>query len=292
MMLRNSRFGFNFLIGICTVCFLPYGLGTGAAGEELEENLFPDEKVERPPDRANRFVVGPEQIDACIFGNVVRRDQSGISGSDRLESLLSARCESIASVVSLSQDQVSKLRLAGHGDIHRFMEKVDEVRIKFDAVRNDQEKMNQMWQEVQPLQQQVQAGLFGTGSLFNKVLSEILDDQQLYDVRTDEEKRLRFGYQARIWRAVAQLERSTPLTKEQRDKLLELLLATPPPLRFGQQDHYYVLWQLSKIPEEKIKPLFDEAQWKIILLHRQQGDRMAGFLKSNKMVPADTKDDS
>ena len=291
-MIRNSRCVFNFLVGIYTISFLSYGLGTVVAGEELEENLFPDEKIERPAEQGPQFEVRLEQIDQWVFGNVVGRGQSGTSGIDRLNVLLSARCEGIASVVSLSEDQVRKLRLAGRGDIHRFMEKVDAVHVKFEAVRNDQEKMNQMWQEVQPLQQQFQAGLFGAGSLFNKVLSEILDEQQLYNVRTDEQKRQRFGYQARIWRALAQLERSTPLTKEQRDKLLDLLLATPPPLRFGQHDHYYVLWQLSKIPEEKIRPHFDETQWKAILLHRKQGDRMAGFLRSNKMIPAGTNDDN
>ena len=215
-------------MGICTFSFLSYGLGTVAAGDELEENLFPDEKIEQPVEQGDRFEVGREQINQWVFGNVEGRRQSGTNGIDRLNVLLSVRCESIASVVSLSEDQVSKLRLAGRGDIHRFMEKLDAVHLKFDSVRNDQEKMNQMWQEVQPLQKQFQAGLFGAGSLFNKVLSEILDEQQLYNVRTDEQKRQRFGYQARIWRALTHLERSTPLTKEQRDKLLELLLETPP----------------------------------------------------------------
>ena len=291
-MIRNSRCVFNFLVGIYTFSFLSYGLGKVAAGEELEENLFPDEKIEQPVEQGDRFEVGREQINQWVFGNVEGRRQSGTNGIDRLNVLLSVRCESIASVVSLSEDQVSKLRLAGRGDIHRFVEKLDAVHLKFDSVRNDQEKMNQMWQEVQPLQKQFQAGLFGAGSLFNKVLSEILDEQRLYNVRTDEQKRQRFGYQARIWRALTHLERSTPLTKEQRDKLLELLLETPPPLQFGQHDHYYVLWQLSKIPEEKLRPLFDESQWKAILLQRQQGSRMDAFLRRHKMIPAGTSNEN
>ena len=69
-------------------------------------------------------------------------------------------------------DQVGDL-VAARGDVVQFFEKVEVVRKKFLLVRKDQQKFNEIWQDISPLQMQFQAGLFGEDSFYNKTLRKI-----------------------------------------------------------------------------------------------------------------------
>ena len=48
-----------------------------------------------------------------------------------------------------------------------------------------------------------------------------------------------------------------------------------------------VLYQLSTIPEAKIKPVFEDIQWRFLKRQLDQGRGMAMFLKQNGFVPDD-----
>lgn len=64
------------------------------------------------------------------------------------------------------------------------------------------------------------------------------------------------------------------LTDTQRQELEKLLLATPPPKKFGSNDFYYAMWQATKLPEEKLQSLLDSRQMRIF---RQISERMKGY---------------
>ncbi len=60
---------------------------------------------------------------------------------------------------------------------------------------------------------------------------------------------------------------------------------TKPPRKLGENDYYVVLYQLSRIPEEKIKPVFDDIQWRFLKRQLDQGRGMGMFLKQNGFIP-------
>lgn len=53
-----------------------------------------------------------------------------------------------------------------------------------------------------------------------------------------------------------------------------LLQETGPPRQFGQYDFYVVMVQMARIPEDKLKPLFDATQWRTM---QRQLDGMRGM---------------
>ena len=45
----------------------------------------------------------------------------------------------------------------------------------------------------------------------------------------------------------------------QRRRLVELLAKeTPPPERFGQADFWFLMYQMTRLPEDRIKAILDE----------------------------------
>ncbi|MCH5376048.1 MAG: hypothetical protein JJ992_18925, partial [Planctomycetes bacterium] len=178
------------------------------------------------------------------------------------------------------------LRLAAEGDVKRFLDEVQKAREKFRAVRHDQNNFGQVWQDIQPLQAKFNSEFFDDSSLFRKVLANTLDSDQwkLYEQR--ESERRRFRYEANIALAVATLEDGVPLRDQQRQQLVALLLAeTEPPEKYGQYDYYVVLYKAAKLPEEKLKPIFDEAQWRALTLTFTQAKGMQAFLRRGGFIP-------
>ncbi len=116
------------------------------------------------------------------------------------------RLTEIDRVCRLSEAQKQKLRLATRGDMQRFTDEVDQLRRKFDKVKNDQNAMGEIWQEIQPLQIKQANGLMGHDSLLMKVLPKTLTPQQAaaYDAVVDE--RRRFRYRASIATSLITLE--------------------------------------------------------------------------------------
>ena len=61
------------------------------------------------------------------------------------------------------------------------------------------------------------------------------------------------------------LARSLGLTDDQRRRFETLLLEeTRPPSEFGTADYLVVMYQAARIPEARIKPIFDDLQWRVL----------------------------
>ena len=153
------------------------------------------------------------------------------------------------------------------------------------AVRKDQQKFQEIWQEIQPLQMRLQGGLYGDESIFLKTISATLDAAQFGQYEQVQLGRRQARYNALIELWVSMLENTMPMRDEQRQKFLALLREnTTPPRRFGQYGAYLVMYQASALPEEKVKAIFDEAQWKVLKQQLEQGRGMEQFLKQNKLL--------
>src|SRR5262249_59240042 len=73
-----------------------------------------------------------------------------------------------------------------------------------------------------------------------------------------------YRYWARVDLAMELLNNEVGFTDDQRRQLVKLLQdETKPPRRLGENDYYVVLYQLSKIPEARIKPVFQDVQGRV-----------------------------
>jgi hypothetical protein len=209
--------------------------------------------------RANQLT--DAQFDQWIFGN-----QGGSSMARvRLAASLKLKLGEVERFASLSAAQKTKLELAARGDVKRFFDEVENRRKEFQTVRQDQAKFGAFYQTLQPVQLAFQAGLFETGSIFARTLRKTLQADQLARYDAAARERSLFRYRAKVGLAVANLDRSVGLTADQRRRLTTLILQeTRPPRKFGQLDTQLVLYQLARLDEAKVRPIFNEAQWNLL----------------------------
>jgi hypothetical protein len=137
-----------------------------------------------------------------------------------------------------------------------------------------------------PLQTSLQAGLFHEDSLLVKSLRNTLAGDQYARYDAIARERRAFHHRASVERAVTMLEQGMPLRDAQRRELIALLTnRTKPPRKSGQYDYYLVMFQLGRVPEEKLKPLFDNTQWKVVNRQLDQYKQMEPFLKQSGQWP-------
>ncbi len=218
----------------------------------------------------NRFDI-EMQLNSWIFG-----DSNGAQAQQRVDSILTLRLDCIERAGGLSKAQIEKLRLAGRADAARFLRKVDAIKAEYKGVDINvwNQKIQDMWQKVQPLQAEFNAGLLGDKSLFQKVLEGMSRSDSSAPFVRQERERKKFRWQTEIELAVAGFEMGVPLTEVQRRKLLDLLFKElKPPQKFGDQNLYVVFYLAGKLDRGKLKPIFDDAQWRSVeeMFRRMEG---------------------
>ena len=227
-----------------------------------------DDPAEDAP--AKVVVVEETSIDQWVFQeNQVmggfRRIPNAATGRARIESQWKVTLDELMRVCDLTEAQQRKLALASRGDIQRFFEQIEQVRKKFAAVKNDQNRFNEVWPEISSLQQRYSKGLFGEESLFAKTLRKTLTEEQQAKYQVVLLERRQVGYRAAIAVTLANLGNGIALRREQHESLLKLLMdETQPPLSFGQFDRQVVMLRLSTIPPEKMRAVLDKGQWKLL----------------------------
>ncbi len=246
----------------------------------------PDDEEPAPEAAAvnQNFNVNESNFDQWVF----QRAGNASAGRQRIRSRLKLQFDELHRVCGLTDAQKQKLALAAEGDTKRFFDQVEEVRQKFLKVRNDQNAFGQIWQEIQPLQTKQAAGLFGDKSFYAKTLRKTLDAEQVEKYQAVLDERRRFRYRASIEVAMATLESSVALRNEQREALVHILIdKTQPPIAFGQYDYYLVMYRLASLPENDLKPLLDERQWKLMQQPFNQARSMKAMLIQNGMIAND-----
>ena len=282
--LGERGYGLSRRAGVCVLMSLIFGLTSITTAQDEDDDPPADAAMLGLP-QAQNFEMPENQFDSWVFQNL----QTVAAARKRLDQMLVLRMDDIDQTCQLTEAQRKKLLLAGRGDVLQFFEQVEVVRKKFLLVRKDQQKFNQIWQEISPLQVRFQAGLFDDGSLYHKTLRNMLKGEQLSKFSQVDGERRKFQYRAKVELIVAMLENALPLRDEQRQKLITLVVdETKPPRSFGQQqDYYIVMWNVSKIPEKTLKPLFSDAEWKIL---NQQFNQVRGLEQWLKQSGALTKE--
>lgn len=231
------------------------------------------------------FQVPAEAFDQWVFQKV---------GSSRvarihLLDLLEVRIAAVDAACRLTEDQQRKLTLAGRIDVRQLFDRIEGIRDEFLVVRRDQEAFNKakIWDRTAPLQAAIAGGVFGRGSLYQKVLvSTLAADQQTCWQEVHAERR-RYAYEAKIRLTLVALQQSLPLTEDQRNRLVELLLMqTPPPLRVGPYEQHYVLYQFGQLETRDLARLLTLSQLRGLRRHvRSFPEAQRNFLDEQGLLP-------
>jgi hypothetical protein len=79
----------------------------------------------------------------------------------------------------LTAAQRDKLRLAGHGDIKRLLEEVEDSSREFDLAKQDTDRLREVRTNLRTLDLLLSDGPFELGSLFRKTLRKMFDEKKL-----------------------------------------------------------------------------------------------------------------
>lgn len=225
-----------------------------------------------------------EQFDQWVFQQYGNASTARV----RLKESLELYTENVDQACGLSDAQKQKLRLAGQGDIERFFRKFKKVKTKFQAIRNDQQKVNQIFQDISPLQAKLATGIFDRDSLLQKCLVNTINREQFLKYLKVDEERQRFHHEAEIGVIISILDQAAPVTAEQRRKLSDLLRReTRPPRKSGQYDYYAMMHQAAKIDDEKFQQILDDIQWQVFNQQLGQMRAMEAWLKQNGILSDD-----
>lgn len=207
------------------------------------------------------------------------------SPNDFLASQLEGELAAIERNCKLTEAQHERLMLAGQGDVARFMDRVNALRDEVVGKSYDNNDINNIYMRIQPLAQELRQGVFTEDSLLRKLERNTLTKEQSEEVAAAKRERMAFLYAAKVRLQVVTLERAVPMTDEQRQAFVKLILAdTKPPLRFGEMDSYVTMYQISSLPEEKISAIFDKAQAAKIQEHLQQARGLGAHLRQQGLI--------
>jgi hypothetical protein len=189
-----------------------------------------------------------------------------IGARNQLELRLAGRIRELDADCYLTAAQVKKLELAGRGDIKRFMDRVDNVRRTLEDLRSSVEDLRAASLEMIDLDANANKRHFGDDSLLCKTLAGMLDPEQVAAREKAVFGRNVIRHRTAVASATRALQANLDMNDEQCKRFAELLLReTRTPRRFGTApDVALVLFQASRIPEERIRPIFDDAQWRIL----------------------------
>ena len=273
---------------LCLITLLVCAWGSPGAFGQDDEEIVDDRAIVPPPvmqvqvGRVAQF--NPEQVDQWIFS----RWGGAASAKIRLEANLELRIDDIDRACAVTELQKKKLRLAGMGDIKRYYDRVEDLKRKYTAGAGSGQVNNNIWQEMQPIQLELGAGLFGDASIFVKTIKSTLDSDQVKRYEELMRRRTAERRRATIEWFVVHIDKALGLSDLQRGRLVELLATgTPPPERFGQADFWFLMFQMTKLPEAKLKAILDEPQWRLLSRQFIQARGMEPWLRSNGLIAHD-----
>jgi hypothetical protein len=143
-----------------------------------------------------------------------------------------------------------------------------------------------IWQAIQPLQIEINTGLFGDDSIYSKTIRRTLTGDQAARFESLVRERRLVRFRATVEWFVVHLDKGLGLTERQRQQFVEVLVTeAPPPGKFGQGDYWYLMLQTARMPESKIKPIFDAPQWRLLSRQFGQARGMEPWMKANGIVP-------
>ena len=242
-------------VGFLVMAGISLSIGRGGREARAQDDWDVAQRPSDSPERNGHFLVLPNFDQWALGGN--SREQL----ETRIRSQLALFIELADKRYKLSAPQREKLRLAGEGDLKRLVNMIDCLQNQYNEIGRDANKFDQFTVQASILQNKMRSDLFDESSLYQKVSRQILNKEQLARCEEQELGRLKFLYKARIELAVANLNKKIPLRADQRKQLVKLILdETEPPRKAGRYLYMTVCYNMSKLDDEKLKLVLDDAQ--------------------------------
>ena len=253
------------------------GFGVVSAQEMDDDD---DEPV--APVVQQHFMIDDSNFEINTFGNLRTAD----AARAQFNRFFTLQTDEIERACDLTPAQKGKLLLAARGDMKRFFDRVEEKRKAFQVARTDQQKYQEFFQSLTPIRQAIAKGLFGDGSLFSKTIRSTLDPGQTDRYETILRERELFRQAARLDLVLAVLDTALGLDATQRRRIRTFVREqTRPPKRSSQYDYYVLLIQLARLPEETLKPILHEAQWRTLKTQFDKARQLEPHLTQNDYIP-------
>ena len=230
------------------------------------------------------------QFDSWIFQRHGRDEARCRSGLKKEIELQFVRIEQST---PLTESQKDALRLAGQGDIKRFFDRVNDARETFLKMeqKNDNQNINEAYQLASPLQQELMQGLFGDGSLVEKVTRYVMTEDQATELKEREIEQFRALMEVRGKVFLATLGRGMALTAKQQRELHELFRKKTQQIQklpsgksqVSLQNHLFAIW-LVETPDGEIVSIFDPAQRQSIEKLGERAKAIRPMLKQQGLI--------
>lgn len=287
----NRQFGFNLNIVAVGIDLAEEGWDDLRPPAQPEPAAGEAEQEERLVAAEDLVVVQAGYTEAQFDSWVFQQHRTQVAARQSMVAELAMQVNHIDQSCRLTSEQKQKLQLMGRGDIKRFYDRYETVREKFLRVKHDEEKFQEIWQDISPLQMSVRTGLFHDDSLLYRLLPNVLSEEQFARHELVTRERRSFRHEANLELVVSMLEQAAPLRAAQRRDLLTLLTkATKPPRRSGQYDYYAIMVQIGRLPQEKLRPLFTETQLKVFRPQWERFQQMEPQLKAAGQWPDEGDD--
>jgi hypothetical protein len=237
------------------------------------------EPGEGPPAQPQAtFTITEEQWEQWVFG------PGGAEGArERLEAILASRIKWADERYGLTPEQKQKLSLAGRGDIKRQFDRARERMAAIGRARVDRLQGGAILLELRRPQGELQSDSFGRGSMLAKTLEKTLTPEQR--ARGEGKDRLA-SYWLRVHWVVFPLDKKLRLSREQHQRFVAAIVEGTRPLeRYGELDDEAIFLQASELPEDTLKPIFNDAQWLLLRERFNQAKRQERILIEQGYIP-------
>jgi hypothetical protein len=232
-----------------------------------QDDHEPDESAGADAAALDRFVAIKLQRQALILERAEqqhRRSRDEIKG--RLDALLSSRLTVLKHRCRLSEAQLRKLAVAGQFDIRRLMDESDKTAHLAQRAIVQPHDAVRVWVLGVAVGDDPTEDSFGEGSLFFKTLRHTLGREQVQRYEQACAEKVRLRYQGALERGANSMRRILDLSRAQVEALVELVVReTRPPKRYGYaqaSDLDLFLVQMARLPDETVRPLLNDTQWR------------------------------
>ncbi len=237
---------------------------------------------------AEDFVLDEATFDSWLLSSTGINRSHGTRYRDFLEEQAQLQIATAENATELTDDQQQKIKLATSGDTALIVEEIEKLRSELIGQSFPQNNINEPYQKIQALGSQLNAGMYGPDSLTTKVLNQVLTDEQHAAIDRLEAERRQRQHEASLNMLIAGLQRFCPMTESQRTAFLKLAIDnTKPAPRSHHYERYLLLYQLNEIPQDQVKAIFDDAQYKSLEPALRQGNAYRHMLEQQGLIVAE-----
>ena len=230
-------------------------------------------------------IVFNARIDEEFERTVFPQDGNAERGKWRINAEINKAIENIDSICQLTLPQKRKLELIARADRKHLFDQFDQLRSE-----NRDAKMPaaEIGAKIELLREQASGRILDADSFFAKSLRLVLSETQFAKLTQAHRTRI----QSAIELVLNDLENQVALTQSQRQSLTQLLTEyTPTNFNFAgtdilgaNSDRFVMLYTLWLHSEERVKPLLEPEQWKLLQPQLQRYQSFEENLKRRGML--------